>query len=1530
MGDTRTVADKGNTASRAPAEPRKIPPGSSARLADVIQGSLGNFAATRYWAARPSRSAAASAPPSARGDSLFGALSASRPSASPEERRAEQFAQDTRSALALSANAPSLPRSANGGEPLQPALRSSLERRAGQGLEHVRVHHDLAAAHATGRARAQALTRGDDIYFAPGRYRPDSPEGRRVIAHEIGHVLDQRREHHTHDAAWPADPDRSVGERAYGYLRPWATLLLQSAVFGEAQGWESFLIGLDAAIDQGNQSETPADVVLRIKEAARTLPDIRFDPGDGEAPIDILDSFFVLQSALGMPEWIEAPRASYGIEYWAVWLGEHVARYVLRPLEPDFAVWMFEASFQAAVASWGEPAVLLELELEGTLDRLITLRELFSGSDDRASRAELGAQISEAARRALLLDDALAELRSRGDTTVLPLDESMLAAADRIDQIRRDEASERSTLSALGDEPTLLRTRGVRLEAPLRQTMEGTEPVTQEEAFPRASDEAARTMAHDLERRIGEEAGDVDRLRARVVPSAPEHSLREYLPIYDRWFAFFSPAGREADPLFQMVDQFISGMWHVSGMAAEMGVLRILLHEQWAELVGWSLGEASTDFAGEVDLGREERRGGSASSVDYRYAEVFSGHEARLSSEGERESRRSVLAERRAWTRIQSARALDGWTYLITTEHAWGPPTLEARVMPPEVAEYIVARAQHRRTLAIPHMPGFGDIPTSISGVETATATAESRYVEGELAPRPTTSIARTLRGARRAEGLDPDDPRSSGATAAVLAELEAYLDAFFEQDHDLAVRALAVFRIASREHRAAEILESGLSVTQMLETLGVALGVSALQMGLRHLGRIGGVIGQGIEAIFTLMGGNEVSAIIGLASWAYHVGESAHSFHTARVWAYFGKFAAQDMVDLAQAVVTYPAVHAFAALPHAARAARTPRELVNDLGPVLAHSENRQIIHDELRVEIERLRARQERTGETDPDLPFLEALDAELSGESRPGADAESRFPEGVVPSEEGLPEPFRAHERAGTPSSLVGDPILQAALPRDLQGIVVTRNTGLAGRTVEVRYTTHEVLGVRWIDAVEIHAGRDATARDIELHANTARQMQRYQGLGGILRGLLARVARLTGLSSLAPEVRTAAFEARMELEKLPPIIEERLRELERSGDDPAVRDDIEADLRSLTDQLAYHTERVADLEAQGVGSVAARSAGGGPPIPPYPEPPTEWHYYYQPREGVWELRRYVAREGTSRPSDVPAYRLEHRPDGTIEPVEVTGSTPRARPWGERREAFVSRGASPAPDTPNVEAALATLRTESGWTDSDVALARTWSRALQHVHRERGGSEPTLIRTLLERLGHDASEARYDDFRRGIRVALVDTVLYTASGRLRTPEQQLTRLRALQSELGLDSASMGRLFTEYRRARFALERGSAAISYVENIPEAPTSLEGGRHADDAMLIVDDPTRPADAPEPGRYLVEDKTGGSFDPTQAEAYRERLDPQGRITTTDGTAYDGVVYVFESRATADRVRAGLREAGIHVAYFDAEGVLRWD
>jgi hypothetical protein len=80
---------------------------------------------------------------------------------------------------------------ASPGRPLQPALRQDMEQRFGYDFSRVRVHSGAAAEQSSRDVNAHAYTMGQNIVFGAGRFAPGTHEGRRLIAHELTHVVQQ-------------------------------------------------------------------------------------------------------------------------------------------------------------------------------------------------------------------------------------------------------------------------------------------------------------------------------------------------------------------------------------------------------------------------------------------------------------------------------------------------------------------------------------------------------------------------------------------------------------------------------------------------------------------------------------------------------------------------------------------------------------------------------------------------------------------------------------------------------------------------------------------------------------------------------------------------------------------------------------------------------------------------------------------------------------------------------------------------------------------------------------------------------------------------------------------------------------------------------------------------------------------------------------------------------------------------------------------------------------------------------------------
>jgi len=77
--------------------------------------------------------------------------------------------------------------------PLDPVTRRDFEPKFGFNFANVRVFAEGEAASAASDAGAKAFTAGDDVVFDAGRYAPWSNEGRRLLAHELTHVVQQRK-----------------------------------------------------------------------------------------------------------------------------------------------------------------------------------------------------------------------------------------------------------------------------------------------------------------------------------------------------------------------------------------------------------------------------------------------------------------------------------------------------------------------------------------------------------------------------------------------------------------------------------------------------------------------------------------------------------------------------------------------------------------------------------------------------------------------------------------------------------------------------------------------------------------------------------------------------------------------------------------------------------------------------------------------------------------------------------------------------------------------------------------------------------------------------------------------------------------------------------------------------------------------------------------------------------------------------------------------------------------------------------------
>jgi Domain of unknown function (DUF4157) len=77
------------------------------------------------------------------------------------------------------------------GQSLDAGARAFMEPRFGHDFSGVRVHTDARAAESARSVNALAYTVGRNVVFGAGQYAPGTGEGRKLLAHELTHVVQQ-------------------------------------------------------------------------------------------------------------------------------------------------------------------------------------------------------------------------------------------------------------------------------------------------------------------------------------------------------------------------------------------------------------------------------------------------------------------------------------------------------------------------------------------------------------------------------------------------------------------------------------------------------------------------------------------------------------------------------------------------------------------------------------------------------------------------------------------------------------------------------------------------------------------------------------------------------------------------------------------------------------------------------------------------------------------------------------------------------------------------------------------------------------------------------------------------------------------------------------------------------------------------------------------------------------------------------------------------------------------------------------------
>jgi len=141
--------------------------------------------------------------------------------------------------------------SKGGGASLPDSVRIEMEAEFGADFSDVRIHTDAAAQAMTRELSAEAFTHGRDIYFSEGKYAPDSLRGKRLLAHELTHVVQQ-------GAARQKLPPETVRQSNAAKDKPLPDPRDTSAVEAEAQTAQT-VQEVTAATKEQKKAETQPD-----------------------------------------------------------------------------------------------------------------------------------------------------------------------------------------------------------------------------------------------------------------------------------------------------------------------------------------------------------------------------------------------------------------------------------------------------------------------------------------------------------------------------------------------------------------------------------------------------------------------------------------------------------------------------------------------------------------------------------------------------------------------------------------------------------------------------------------------------------------------------------------------------------------------------------------------------------------------------------------------------------------------------------------------------------------------------------------------------------------------------------------------------------------------------------------------------------------------------------------------------------------------------------------------------------------------
>ncbi len=874
------------------------------------------------------------------------------------------------------------------GRGLDKPVKSYMENQFGEDFSGVKVHTDAGANVMANQIQAKAFTTGNHIYFNSGQYQPETTTGKKLLAHELTHTIQQNQ---TKTNAVQREPLEGGEPVTY-----FDCVTLKSALFDAIYNGfldittdieNSDIYSFTEAIEN-HISNSPFD--FTAEETALLFPAV----GKLENVTTFLDTYLVdyvlalrwLSSYLGAPpeHAQHFSEISYGTHHFIKHITNGISHYLIgavqavsiHPEDVCFTHTLNEliGKLDNFVSLWAYKDGLLELEFVGSMDALVELKERFEKAENDQEKIELGTQIGQLSRTVLQLNDSLMQLRGRlqrgdeleyaaTDTELIRYFENNQA---RIEEIRENARKEADTMKVLANNMDILREQKISAaeiggDIP-RYTLE--EVVTPEQAFPVQTDEVSLDLMFQVAERIDAQKERVQALQSNLIPSSPTYTITEFNDVYNQWFTFFSPLGRDIDENYKQMDEFITEIWSVFGKAGMEGgigkwMFMVLVQPQLHSL-GGSDSTSAVDTLRGLGISRKTSLRGDAFTPSYQFAELYRGTPNERSYDGEIRSTNEVkqsqvtqsnrgfdrlnnmVQKEDSMTRITQEAVkrnllLRGgmgkmkllpkeeyqelWSYLITTLHDVFAPGVaeetryahEQRVLPNQTVDYLLAQAQFYKTMRDNHYSSntgvqddtvIGGKALRENGIENGRAASTSEYLNAGKSTK-NTAEADTLY-ARIDRVKKAHAPTSRGniediVVSEYITALQTYLNNYFDHHSEMAPQLIAIMRIAIMEHNGDKEFLQHFTLSNMLKALLFMGGILALISLLRIIPYVGHALSKAVSKALNRYGiASDIGTVIAIAGFIDGVGD-VNRLTEARRWGYLAHFIMNDFGQLMQ-----------------------------------------------------------------------------------------------------------------------------------------------------------------------------------------------------------------------------------------------------------------------------------------------------------------------------------------------------------------------------------------------------------------------------------------------------------------------------------------------------------------------------------------------------------------------------------------------------------------------------------------------------